>query len=127
MNQSVAIIGASPDRRKFGNKAVRAYLAAGYDVFPVHPTETAVEGQPVYRSVADIPREAFDRVALYVPPKVGLGVLDELVGKPIGQLILNPGTDSPEVVAKAKELGLPAVQGCAIIMAGYSPHDFPDE
>jgi predicted CoA-binding protein len=127
MNRSVAVVGASPDRRKFGNKAVRAYLAAGYDVFPVHPTEPAVEGRPAYKRVADIPRERLDRVALYVPPNVGLTVLDGLAGKPIGQLILNPGADSPEVVARAKELGLPAVQGCAIIMGGYRPQDFPDE
>jgi predicted CoA-binding protein len=127
MNRSVAVVGASPDRRKFGNKAVRAYLAAGYDVFPVHPTEPTVEGLPTYKSVADIPRDRLDRVALYVPPKVGLLVLEGLVGRAVGQVILNPGADAPEVVTRAKELGLPAVQGCAIIMVGSTPQDFADE
>ena len=63
MKPTVAVVGASSDRRKFGNKAVRAYLAAGYEVFPVHPTETSVEGQTVYRSVKDVPGETLDRIA----------------------------------------------------------------
>lgn len=126
MNPSVAIVGAGSDRRKFGNKAVRAYVAAGYDVFPVHPTETTVEGLPVYRSVKDVPRDRIDRVTLYLPPAVGLTVLDDLVGKPMGQLILNPGADTPAVVEKAKHLGLPVVTGCSIIMGGFTPDQFPD-
>ena len=127
MKPSVAIVGAGSDRRKFGNKAVRAYLAAGYDVFPVHPTETAVEGLPVYRSVKDVPRDRIDRVTLYLPPAVGLQVLDDLAGKPMGQLILNPGADAPAVVEKAERLGLPVVTGCSIVMGGFMPDQFPDE
>ena len=34
---TVAIIGASTDRSKFGNKSVRAHLQQGYEVFPVNP------------------------------------------------------------------------------------------
>ena len=127
MKPSVAIFGASSDRRKFGNKAVRAYLAAGYDVFPIHPSETTVEGLPVYRTLAEIPRDRLDRVTLYLPPAVGLKVLDDLTAKPMGQLILNPGADAPAVLEKAKALGLPAVTGCSIIMGGFRPEQFPDE
>ncbi len=127
MKPTVAIVGASPDRRKFGNKAVRAYLAAGYDVFPVHPTELVVEGQTAYRSVKDVPVAKLDRVTFYLPPKAGLAVLDELGGLTVDQLILNPGADAPEVVGKAKQLGLNVVTGCSIIMSGYRPEQFPDE
>ena len=127
MNQSVAIVGASPDRRKFGNKAVRAYMAAGYDVFPIHPTESTVEGLPAFRSVAEVPRDRLDRVTFYVPPAVGLKALDELTAKPVGTLFLNPGADAPEVVEKAKQLGLNVVTGCSIIAVGVRPEMFPDE
>jgi predicted CoA-binding protein len=122
----VAVIGANADRRKYGNKAVRAHLAAGYEVYPVHPTETEVEGRPAFRTVADIPADRLDVVTVYLPPAVGLTVLPGLVGKPIGQLILNPGADAPEVVAEAQRLGLPVVRGCSIVMAGFSPARFPD-
>ena len=127
MKPTVAVIGASSDRRKYGNKAVRAYLQAGYDVYPVHPSEPAVEGQPAYKSVRDVPAAKLDRVAFYVPPAVGVKVLDEVAAKPVGTVYLNPGADAPEVVDKAKQLGLNVVTGCAIIAVGVRPDMFPDE
>jgi predicted CoA-binding protein len=127
MKPTVAVVGAGSDRRKFGNKAVRAYLRAGYEVFPIHPTETQVEGVPAYRSVADVPRDRLDRVAVYLPPAVGLKVLDEIAAKPATDVYLNPGADAPEVVEKARRLGLNVVTGCAIVAVGASPAMFPDE
>src|SRR6267378_3140059 len=52
---TVAIIGASNNRTKFGNKAVRAFLRQGYTVFPVNPKETKIEGLPTFRSVREVP------------------------------------------------------------------------
>ena len=71
----------------------------------------------------DPPVERLDRVSLYLPPAVALQVLPELTHKAIGQLWLNPGADSPEVVARARELGLPVVVGCSIVDIGVSPYD----
>ena len=127
MKPTVAVVGANSDRRKFGNKAVRAYLAAGYEVFPVHPTETTVEGLPAFQSVKDIPRATLDRVTVYLPPAVGLKVLDEFTAKPVGDVYLNPGADAPEVVEKAKRLGLNVIAGCSILAVGARPDLFPDE
>ena len=50
--KAVAVIGASNDRRKFGNKAVRGYLQQGYTVFPINSQESEVEGIPAYTSGA---------------------------------------------------------------------------
>ena len=123
---TAVVIGANADRRKFGNKAVRAHLAAGFTVHPVHPSETSVEGQPAFRTAADVPAGRWDVVTLYLPPAVGLTVLPGLVGRDIGTLILNPGADSPEVLAEATRLGLTAVRGCSIVALGMSPGQFPD-
>jgi predicted CoA-binding protein len=65
---SVAIVGASADRRKFGNKAVRAYQRRGWTVYPVHPTLGEIEGSKAYPSLRDVPGK-IDRVALYLPPR----------------------------------------------------------
>jgi len=124
---SVAIVGASSDRRKFGNKAVRAHVQAGFDVYPIHPSEVTVEGLPAFRTVAEVPLDRLDRVTLYVPAAVGLQLLEGLAAKPCGMLILNPGTESPEVIARARELGLNVVTGCSILSAGVTPEMFPDE
>jgi len=124
---TVAVVGAGPDRRKFGNKSVRAHAAAGFTVFPVHPTAETVEGHPAYRSVADIPVDRLDRVTVYLPPHVGLTVLPAIASKNPGEVWLNPGADSPEVLAEARRLGLNVITGCSIVDLGLSPAAFPDE
>lgn len=118
---TIAIIGASPDRAKFGNKAVRAYVSQGYDVYPVNPKGGVIEGLTAYRSLSEVPLESFDRISVYLPPAIGLAALDEIAKKPCGELWLNPGSDSPEVVAKAESLGLNVVQACSIVDVGVSP------
>jgi predicted CoA-binding protein len=119
---TIAIVGASADRSKYGNRAVRAYAARGYEVFPVHPHAQTIEGHRVYRSVLDVPVAVLDRISLYVPPEVGLRLLDEIARKPAREVWLNPGAESPELIARAEELGLPLVLGCSLIAVGADPH-----
>ncbi|MBA4062740.1 MAG: CoA-binding protein [Isosphaera sp.] len=126
MARTVAVVGAGPDRKKFGNKSVRAHLAAGYTVYPVHPTAAAVEGLTAYRSVADVPAGHLDRVTVYLPPVVGLAVLPEVAARAPGEVWFNPGADAPEVLAEARRLGLNVVAGCSIVDLGMSPAMFPD-
>ena len=118
---SVAVVGASTDRSKFGNKAVRAFRHAGFDVYPIHPHAAEVEGLPAFASLDDLPVDRLDRVSLYVPPAVGLGVLEQVSRKHVGTVWLNPGADAPEVVARAGELGLDVVQACSILAVGEHP------
>ncbi|MBW8885122.1 MAG: CoA-binding protein [Planctomycetia bacterium] len=121
---SVAILGASADRTKFGNKAVRAFLARGYDVYPINPKGGEVEGLPVYKSLADIPSHVkLDRVSVYLPPPVGLKALPEIASRGCGELWLNPGSESDELVAAAEKQGLNVVQACSIVAIGESPHN----
>jgi predicted CoA-binding protein len=124
--RTVAVVGAGPERRKFGNKSVRAHAAAGYTVYPIHPTADRVEGLPVFKSVKDVPVETLDRVTIYLPPAVGLSVLPEIAAKSPGEVWFNPGADGPEVLAEARRLGLNVIAGCSIVDLGLSPAMFPD-
>ena len=117
---TVAILGASADRSKYGNISVRAHLQQGYDVYPVNPKGGEIEGLKVYTSLGDIP-VALDRISVYLPPAVGLKVLAEIKAKGAKQLWLNPGSDSDEVVAKAQELGLDPIIACSIVGLGLNP------
>lgn len=120
MKKTVAIIGASSDRNKFGNKAVRAFQQQGYDVFPVNPNEPEIEGLGAYKSIADVPVRP-EMVTVYVRPSVLLGLLPEIAAKGCDELWLNPGTESDEVLAEAERLGLNAIQACSILGIGISP------
>src|SRR5690348_2687074 len=98
---TVAILGASRDRRKFGNKSVRAHLQQGYDVFPVNPNAGKVEGLVAYPDLASVPAGHLDRISVYVPPEIGIALLDEIKARDPTEVWLNPGSDSPELVARA--------------------------
>ena len=116
---AVAIVGASADRSKYSNKSVRAHLAKGYEVFPVNPREETIEGLKVYRSVLEIPVK-LDRVSVYLPPAVGMKVVEEIARKGTKELFLNPGSESDELVEKARSLGLEPIVACSITDLGMS-------
>jgi predicted CoA-binding protein len=118
--KTVAVIGASSNREKFGNKALRAFAQRGYTVIPINPTEAEVEGHPAFKSVMDVPGP-IDLATLYVPAPAGVRVMDDLAQKGIPEVWLNPGADDRAVVEKARSLGLKTVQHCSIIAIGESP------
>jgi predicted CoA-binding protein len=123
MPATVAIVGASADRSKYGNKSLRAHLAQGYEVYPINPRGGVIEGLTAYRSLAETPVARFDRISLYVPPAVGLQLLPEIAAKGCDELWLNPGSDSDELVAAAAELGLNPIVACSIVDVGLRPSD----
>ncbi|MES1209863.1 MAG: CoA-binding protein [Pseudomonadota bacterium] len=117
---TVAVIGASNNHAKYGNKAVRAYLRQGWTVFPVNPGERTVEGLATFPDVQSIPQQV-DRAALYVPATVGITLLPAIAGKGIRELFVNPGAESDELLAEAERLKLNVIQACAIVDIGERP------
>ena len=120
MPKTVAVIGASSNRSKYGNKALRAFEQQGYTVLAINPNEAAVEGHRTYASVLDV-EGPIDMATVYVQPEIGVGVMSEIAQKGIPEVWLNPGADAPAVVARARELGLKTIQACSIIGIGDSP------
>jgi predicted CoA-binding protein len=117
---TVAVIGASNAPEKFGNKAVRAYLRRGWTVYPVTPNEKEVEGLKTYASITDIPG-AVERATLYLPSRVGIGVLDGIKAKGVKELYVNPGAESDELLARAEALGINYIWACSIVEIGERP------
>jgi len=118
--KTVAVIGASADPMKYGNKAVRAYKQQGYQVFPVNSKATTLEGLPVFPSISAVPVRP-NLISVYLPPAVLLKFLPEIAAKGCDELWLNPGTESPDGLAEAERLGLNVVRACSIDGVGLSP------
>lgn len=118
------IVGASRDRSKYGNKAVRAYIRQGSEVLPVNPGADTIEGLRCFRSIAEAPGP-IDRALLYVPPAAGLVAVRELAARgDVAELWVNPGAESPELLAEARRLGFDPIEACAIVDIGERPSSF---
>ena len=121
MAKVVAVIGASNDRSKFGNRAVRAFQQQGYTVIPINPHQADVEGLKTYASVLDVPG-TIDMASIYLPPEIGEQVIGEIAQKGISEVWLNPGAESDELIARAKALHIQPIVACSIVAIGENPY-----
>jgi predicted CoA-binding protein len=122
MPKVVAVIGASNDRRKFGNRALRAYQQQGYTVVPINPHEEQVEGLKTYRSILDVPGPV-DMASFYVHPEVGEQIIADVAAKGVREVWLNPGADSDELIERTKALGIQPIVACSIVAIGQNPYN----
>jgi predicted CoA-binding protein len=123
MANTVAVVGASSNRNKFGNKAFRAFKAEGYTVIPINPNEREVEGIATYPSVLNVPG-TIDMATVYVQPDVALRLLPEFEQKGIAEIWVNPGAESDELISEARRRKLNVIVACSIIGIGRSPSSF---
>ncbi len=125
MTKTAAILGASPNRSKFGNKSLRAHVRAGWTVYPIHPTAQEVEGLEVFPTLSDLPEKPH-RISIYLPPAVTRSMLPEIQAAGAEEVWLNPGAADTAVLTEAQSLGIPVIDGCSIVDLGLSPSQFPD-
>jgi uncharacterized protein len=102
--RAFAVVGASNDRSKFGNRVLRAYLAHGRRAFPVNPRETVIEGLPSVPDLASL-REPVHGVSIITPPRVSERVVDEALARGLTRLWFQPGAESAAAVARARAAG----------------------
>lgn len=117
---TAAILGASRDRNKYGNRSVRAHANAGWQVFPINPHAEEIEGIQAYRALRDVPVQPLDRVSVYLPPELSVALLDEIAACSPREVWLNPGSESDELIAAAELLGLPVICACSIVDVSLS-------
>lgn len=115
-----AVVGASQDRSKYGNKVLRAYLQHNRPVFPVNPRADTVEGLRAFSSLSDLP-EPVHGVSIITPPRITGQVVQEAHECGIRHVWMQPGAESEEAVARAEELGLSVIAGdaCILVVLGY--------
>jgi predicted CoA-binding protein len=116
-----AVVGASLDRAKFGNKVLRCYLQnRRAPVYPIHPTEGEIEGVPAYPDLASTPTLA-RAASIITPPPVTERVVEDAVRLGVRHLWMQPGAESPRAIACAQAAGLSVIAGgpCLLVVLGY--------
>ncbi|MDA0948690.1 MAG: CoA-binding protein [Planctomycetota bacterium] len=115
-----AVVGASDDRAKYGNKVLRCYQQAGRDVVPVHPRLTEVEGLTAASSLAAL-EEVPEAVSIITPPAVSEGVIDEAVRLGIQHVWLQPGAEHEDAMERARAAGVNVIGHgpCLLVVLGF--------
>ena len=114
-----AVVGASRDRNKYGNKVLRCYMQHGRPVYPVNPHTTAVEGLTAYPDLSALP-EAVYGISIITPPRITAAVVAEAAAANIYHLWMQPGAESRQAIDRAEALGLSAIAdgACILVVLG---------
>jgi len=110
-----AVVGASRNRDKYGNKVLRAYQQNGRVVFPVHPALDEIEGLAAFRDLASLP-QAVHGISIITPPRVTERVVADAVQLGINYVWMQPGAESEQAVEVAERAGLHVIWGGPCIL-----------
>jgi predicted CoA-binding protein len=113
--QTVAVLGASNNKERYSNMAVRRLRDAGHRVIPVNPALDKIEDLPVAKSLADI-NEPIDTLTLYIGPQRSVPMIDDILRLAPKRVIFNPGTESEELVTALDRANIPHLEACTLVM-----------
>jgi predicted CoA-binding protein len=117
---SFAVVGASTDRSKYGNKVLRCYQQHGRKVYPVNPRAPEVEGLRAYPSLAALPAPV-PAISVITPPAATEQVVREAHAAGVKHVWMQPGAESDEAVRTAEALGMNVIAGgpCLLVVMGF--------
>ena len=115
-----AVVGASTNREKYGNKVLRVYLQNNRSVYPINPRAEEIEGLKAYPDLASLP-EVPHGVSIITPPAITEQIVEEAVSLGIKHLWMQPGAESAKAVSYARKNGVNVVAGgaCVLVALGY--------
>ena len=115
-----AVVGASTDRDKYGNKVLRCYQQHGHEVYPINPKAPEVEGLKAYPSLAALPVKV-PAISIITPPAATERVVREAAAAGVKHVWMQPGAESDAAVQSAESLGMNVIAGgpCLLVVMGY--------
>ena len=115
-----AVVGASSDRDKYGNKVLRAYQQRGMEVYPINPRATEIEGLKAYATLSDVPVK-LRAISVITPPAITEQVVEAAAAAGVRMVWMQPGAESNEAIRKAEALGIEVIAGgpCFLVLAHY--------
>ena len=119
---SFAVVGASVDRAKYGNKVLRCYAQHGLPVVGVNPKLTAVEGLPCHASLRAIPG-AVRAVSVVAPPAAAAAIVADAMAAGVRHLWFQPGAEEATASATARTAGLSVIDDGSCLLVALGFHD----
>ena len=92
----IALVGASSNPKKYGNKILLDLVSKGYNVAPINSKEDTIAGIRSYKNILDL-KEPPSIINFVVPPSIGLQITKELVKNNLDNYWYQPGAESEEI------------------------------
>ena len=109
-----AVVGATNDPQKYGNKIVKNLKSRGYEVYPINPKLKELEGLSCYSSLDEIPIKV-DVVDFVVPPKATEEILKQCKELGLSRIWLQPGSESEAAIDFCYENNMKVVHGVCVM------------
>jgi predicted CoA-binding protein len=122
--EKVAVVGASPLKDRYSNKAMNLLEKYGHTPVPVAPKHKEIEGKAVYPGLPDIPGD-IDTVTMYVGVPRQEKIIEEILRVKPKRVIFNPETENPKVYDKLKSAGIRVQEACTLVLLKTDQYD-PD-
>lgn len=100
-----AVVGASNNRQKYGNRVLRFYQRTGRDVTPVNPNADQVEGIPAVASLSDLAEVPWG-ISIVTQPAVTESVVAEAIRLGIRHIWMQPGAENRAAVRRCERAGV---------------------
>ncbi|MGQ0847527.1 MAG: CoA-binding protein [Actinomycetota bacterium] len=105
LTATIAVVGATDNLEKYGSIIYRDLKARGYRVWAVNPGRETVDDDPCYSSLHELPDKPVI-IDFVVPASVGIGVARTAVRLGYGNIWLQPGAESLELIEYLEASGV---------------------
>ena len=105
-----AVVGISQDPSKYGYELFETLTWHGHHVLPINPKYTAIDGQPCYPSLSDLPHNP-DVVVTAAPSVASAKIAETCAALGIPFFWMPPGTESEAAIEICKQNNVTAIHG----------------
>ena len=121
-NNLIALVGASNDPTKYGNKILLNLVSKGYNVAPINSKEDTIAGIKSYKNILDL-IESPSIINFVVPPKIGFEITKELVENNYDNFWYQPGAESQKISTYLNENNKNFIDDkCIMVVTRLSEH-----
>jgi len=113
--KSWAVVGATQNPSKFGNKIFKKLQRNGYDVAPINPMYDDIEGVNTFASLSDMPEKP-ECVNVVVSPERAMKVLEEAIELGIKYVWFQPGAFDEAIIERGEVAGVNLVYHACVLV-----------
>ena len=116
--KNIAVIGSFRSKEKVAYKIFLQLKEKGYNIFPVNPSLSEVEGFKCYPAISDIP-SVIDAVDLVTPPEATEKIVEGCKKENVKYVWMQPGAENEKAVKFCLDNNIKVIHNvCLMVESG---------